>query len=122
MRAPEPMSSLRLVGPAEALDGLQWTESGTALRLAPDDLLVLGSAATPVDTTSLLAEADPGWVGWWLTPDELGQVRGHVDWPVEEGLNQGLVAGVPAKLWLGGGRSLLLVAAAYAHELVERLP
>jgi hypothetical protein len=37
-------------------------------------------------------------------------------------LAQGLIAGVPAGLWLTDNGALLLCAAAYAHELVERLP
>ena len=36
-------------------------------------------------------------------------------------LLQGLIAGVPARLWLGEDRSLSSRAAAYAHELMERL-
>jgi hypothetical protein len=68
---------------------------------------------------------DHGFVGWWLTADELAAVRHHVEWPIPEdrpALAQGLVAGVPARLWLTEERALLLVAAAYAHELQERLP
>jgi hypothetical protein len=69
---------------------------------------------------------EAGFVGWWLTLDELNDaVVPHVDWPLPEdrpALAQGLVAGVPAKLWLAEDRALLLCAAAYAHELVDRLP
>jgi hypothetical protein len=36
-------------------------------------------------------------------------------------LAQGLVASVPAKIWLTDDRALLLCAAAYAHELARRL-
>ena len=73
------------------------------------------------DRESLIQEDEPGFVGWWLTQEELAHVRHHVDWPLVAGLNQGLVVGVPAKVWLGSDRSLLLVARAYAHELEARL-
>jgi hypothetical protein len=72
-----------------------------------------------------IIEKEVGFVGWWLTPDELATaVLPHVDWPLPSSrpaLAQGLVAGVPAKIWLTDDRALLLCAAAYAHELAERL-
>ena len=72
-----------------------------------------------------IIEQDAGFVGWWLTPSELEtSVLPHVDWPLPSSrpaLAQGLVAGVPAKIWLTDDRALLLCAASYAHELAERL-
>jgi hypothetical protein len=73
---------------------------------------------------SSIQEKESGFVGWWLTPEELDRVVSHIDWPLPTErpvLAQGLVAGVPAKLWLAEDRALLLCAAAYAHELEERL-
>ena len=120
MRAPEPMPGLRLVGDAGTLDGLAWAPEVTALRLAADDVLALGASEAPRSSV-LLETPDAGWMGWWLAPDELERVRHHTEWPLVAGLNQGLVAGVPAKVWLGPERSLLLVARAYASELEARL-
>ena len=124
MRAPEPMRALRVVASPEALDDLSWTDEVAALRLAPDDLLAVGAASVQVSGEHLVVD-EAGFVGWWLTPDEVReQVLPHVDWPLpvaRPALAQGLVAGVPAKLWLSEDRALLLCAAAYAHELEERL-
>jgi hypothetical protein len=105
------------------LDGIA-TDGGITLRLAVDEALVLGGGAV-VDDEAALVEDEAGFVGWWLTPDELTEVAHHLEWtiPAERpALAQGLVAGVPARLWLTEERSLLLVSGAYAHELVERLP
>lgn len=129
MRAPEPLLALRLVADPAVLDALPWPDGAAALRLAPDDLLVIGLAGANawagLGGEPAIVEPDAGFVGWWLTPDELAeQVLEHLDWPLptsRPALAQGLVAGVPAKLWLTDDRSLLLCAAAYAHELVERL-
>ena len=123
MRAPEPMSGTRVVSSAAVLGGVVVPEDHTVLWFAADELFVLGNfmLITPEPTIN---ESDAGFVGWWLTPDELGDVLHHVEWAVPDTrpvLLQGLIAGVPAKLWLGEDRSLLLCAAAYAHELMDRL-
>lgn len=125
MRAPESLPALRVVASAPTLDGLAWRDGVTALRLAPDDLLVIGKATVALGDEPAIVEQDAGYAGWWLTPDEFADaVLPHVDWPLpaaRPALAQGLVAGVPAKIWLTDDRALLLCAVAYAHELAERL-
>ncbi len=121
MRAPDPVSGTRVVAAPAVLDGI-WTDGGSILRLADDEALVIGGHAV-VDATALV-EDEAGFMGWWLSADELAAVLHHVEWPVptiRPALAQGLVAGVPARLWLTDERALLLVATAYAHELGERL-
>ncbi len=123
MRAPEPISGTRIVASAEVLNGMTLPDTLGALRIASDELFVLGSFMVATSEPTII-EPEAGFVGWWLTDDELAAVRHHIEWPVPDTrpvLLQGLVAGVPAKLWLSEDRSLLLCPAAYAHELVERL-
>jgi hypothetical protein len=124
VRAPEPIAGLRVIASPEVLDGMSAPEGTSALRLASDDLLLIGAVSVQVTGDNLVVD-EAGFVGWWLTPDELtNAVVPHVDWPLpaaRPALAQGLVAGVPAKLWLTEDRALLLCAAAYAHELEERL-
>ena len=124
MRAPEPLHALRVVAAPEVLDDLAWADDVAALRLAADDLLAIGAASVEVGGEHLIVD-EAGFSGWWLTADEVrDHVLPHVDWPLptaRPALAQGLVAGVPAKLWLTEERALLLCAAAYAHELEERL-
>lgn len=124
MRAPEPLHALRVVAAPEVLDDLAWADDVAALRLAADDLLAIGAASVEVGGEHLIVD-EAGFVGWWLTANEVrDHVLPHVDWPLptaRPALAQGLVAGVPAKLWLTEERALLLCAAAYAHELEERL-
>ena len=125
MRAPEPLPALRVVAAPEALDDFTVADERPALRLAPDDMLVIGAASAEIVGENLIVD-EAGFVGWWLTPDEVTtHVLAHVDWPLptaRPALAQGLIAGVPAKLWLAEDRALLLCNAAYAHELMERLP
>jgi hypothetical protein len=124
VRAPEQLAALRVVAAAEALDDVVPADGQAALRLAADDLLVIGSASIQVTGEHLVVD-EAGFVGWWFTPEEVTEhVLPHVDWPLPSerpALAQGLIAGVPAKLWLAEDRTLLLCAAAYAHELEERL-
>jgi hypothetical protein len=125
VRAPEPLAALRVIAAPEALDNLTLADEHPALRLAPDDMLVIGAASAQVMGDHLIVD-ESGFVGWWLTPDEVtSHVLPHVDWPLptaRPGLAQGLIAGVPAKLWLAEDRALLVCPAAYVHELMERLP
>jgi hypothetical protein len=125
VRAPEPLPALRVIAAPEALDDVTVADEHPALRLAPDDMLVIGAASAEIVGENLIVD-EAGFVGWWLTPDEVTtHVLPHVDWPLptaRPALAQGLIAGVPAKLWLAEDRALLLCNAAYAHELMERLP
>jgi hypothetical protein len=120
------MRGTRFVAAPSALDGLTFPGGGTPLRVAADDLLIIhpGSLMVALGDEPIIQEQESGFVGWWLTPEELERVVSHIDWPLpaeRPAMAQGLVAGVPAKLWLAEDRTLLLCAAAYAHELEERL-
>lgn len=125
MRAPERIDALRVVASPLVLDDLAWPDEVAALRLASDDLLAVGATSVQVSGDHIVVD-EAGFVGWWLSPEEVvTHVLPHLDWPLpaeRPALAQGLVAGVPAKLWLAEDRALLLCAAAYAHELMERLP
>jgi hypothetical protein len=124
VRAPEPLSGIRVVAAPATLDALTWSDGVAALRFAADDLFALG--ATKAELADAIVEDERGFVGWWLSLEDLDDlVLEHVDWPLPEpwpALAQGLIAGVPAKLWLTNDRVLLLTNAAYAHELLDRLP
>ena len=127
MPAPEPLRGWRVVARPEALDALERAGLGTALRLAPDDLLLIGPGAAPaVDDGDAIVVPDAGFVAWSLDGAALRSVMDeHVDWELPSGhpaLAQGLVAAVPAKLWLAeDGTAWLVCLAAYADELQERV-
>jgi hypothetical protein len=129
----ETIPGVRVVGGPAALDGAVMGVGVLALRFAPDELFSLSAEPRKVFDTNEVVDTNPelivvtesGFRGCWLAPDELAaRVLPHIDWALPDArpaLAQGLVAGVPAKLWLESGRALLLCAAPYAHELVERL-
>jgi hypothetical protein len=125
--APEPQRGWRVVARPDALDVLERAGPGAALRLAPDDLLLVGSGAPPpVDDAHAIVVPDAGFVAWALDAEALRSLlEHHVDWELPSArpaLAQGLVAAVPAKLWLAGdGTARLICLAAYASELQERV-
>lgn len=125
MPALEPLQGLRVVADPAALDAARWAgDAVTVLRFAPDDALALGATGVDVADEHAIIEGETGFAGAWVPLD---RVTAHIEWPLpaeRPALAQGSVAGVPAKVWLpaaGGADVLLLTAAAYADELVDRL-
>lgn len=121
----EPLLGGRVVADPAALDGARWKGDPLVLRLAPDEAFAIGVAGATVDDPDAILEPEAGFVGAWLTTEDvLRLVVPHVEWPLPETrpvLVQGTIAGVPAKLWLEDDRALLLTLAAYGHELEDRL-
>ncbi len=115
----------RIVAKPAALDaGLSTAD----LRLSPDEAL---SFADPDDLRAdlpvhAIVETDTGWSGAWFDQHTLSsRLASLCEWtlPSRPGLAQGLVAGIPAKVWLPPDttETLLLVATMHAHEMEERL-
>ncbi len=136
MRALEPLPGLRVVAAPEALDEARWVPGdAVVVRFAPDDAFAIGARTVEVGDPDAIVEPEPGFVGTWLTADELRrEVTPRIEWslPTERpALAQGNIAGVPAKLWLtrgwdaegsdGADQALLVVLAAYADDLAGRL-
>ena len=123
MRAPEPLSGLRVVARPAAIDAAQLPVGATMLRIAPDDAIVADAATLTVDDPYAIVEPEYAFVHWRLTRAELEDVTHHIEWslPEEGQLGQGLIAGVPAKILVTPGHALLVVSAGLAHELSERL-
>jgi hypothetical protein len=136
VRALERLPGLRVVAAPEALDKARWAPGdAVVLRFAPDDAFAIGARTVEVGDPEAIVEPEPGFVGVWLTADELHHdVLPGMEWslPSERpALAQGNIAGIPAKLWLTTGRdaegangadqALLVVLAAHANDLAERL-
>ena len=125
MLALEAIQGVRVVAAPEALDAARWGDQTVVLRFAADDAFAIGATDTDLADEHAIIVGETAFVGAWLTDDELDAwVIPHIEWPLPDyrpDLAQGFVAGVPAKLWLTEGRTLLLCPAAYANELSERL-
>jgi hypothetical protein len=122
VHARESLRGHRVVADPTAIDALVAALPGraTALRFAPDEVLVLGVASVRLDDPAIV-EAEAGYVAVTV---ERAVVERHTEWPLPAvgDVAQGAIAGVPAKLtWLPDGRAWVVTHAAYADELAERL-
>lgn len=123
MFAPEPLVATRIAASPAALDALVLPVPAPALRLAPDDLLVLADVAVAPDDPDAIVARDPGWAGIWLSPSDAAELLArHAEWrPPADGLAQGAVAGVPVKVLATAEATLIVVPLPFAAELVERV-
>lgn len=129
MPAFEPVAGLRVVADAGAIDRATWTgaEAVTLVRIAPDEALAIGATTVEIDDPDAIVEPEHGFSAARLDEtDEAGLARllGHVEFAVPRqrpAVVQGKVAGVPAKLLLRDGLTLLIVQTAFADELEARL-
>jgi hypothetical protein len=117
----EPLSGWRVVANPSSVDEIR----GVVLRFAPDDALVLSDTAVEISDPDAIVERDSGWVSLRLSEEEaLALISVHASWraPVERpAFTQGMLAGLPTKVYLNGAASLIVVPAPFAHELDERL-
>jgi len=138
----EPLLCTRLVATAAALEAARWPSGSIAMRVAPDEMLVVRSdAADPADPAdpsvvspvSLVGAADPhaiieedaGWRGVWVPSDQaLGLVERGCRWEpprARPAFAQGALADLPVKIWFEKDRVLFIVAAPFAADLEARL-
>ncbi len=122
--AAEPLTCQRVVADPAAIDALTAALPAqvSVVRFAPDEALIIGAASIQLDDPHAIVVDEAGFVGVTVDPEVLSR---HTEWPVprEPGsFAQGAIAGVPAKLAsTSDGHALVIVHAAYADELLERL-
>ena len=124
--AAEILPAQRVVALPAAIDALA-AVTPQLLRIAPDEALVLdgGVDVAAVADPHAIVEDDHGMSGVWVAwPVFDALVRPHDEWELpamRPVLAQGLVAFVPAKLYLKDDGVLVMCATAHVHELLERL-
>lgn len=115
----------RVVAQPGALDAASWPTGALTLRLAADDVLLIGDGDIVVDDPFAIVCDEAGFSGAWLASSEFSALaQAHIHWalPVDRpALAQGLMAGVPVRVWLDSERVLLLTSTVSAYELAGRL-
>ena len=126
MPALERFTGTRVVALPRAIDAAVWPEGTLAFRLAPDEVLVTPAVnVTAVDDPHAIVELETGFSAVWL--DHVAAIdllERECDWELPQerpAFAQGLVAGLPVKLWFERDRVLFIVAAPLAADLTERL-
>jgi hypothetical protein len=138
----EPLACTRVVATIAALDAARWTTGSIVLRIAPDEVLIVGDGVTdrpkPADPSlvslvALVGAADPhaiverdsGWCGAWVRSDQaLELVERACPWEpprARPAFAQGAFADLPVKIWFEQDRVLFIVAAPFAADLEARL-
>ena len=124
MLALNALTATRIVATPAALDAVSWPADALALRIAPDELVVLPAqgGVTLTDPHAIVIE-DGSLTGGWV--DEVAGLHylAHAcEWEIPESrpaFAQGQVAGFPVKLWLTDGRILFIVESAFAADFEE---
>ena len=132
MPAPERLTATRIVARPQAIDAVVWPKDTLVFRLAPDEVLVTPVVnAAAVDDSHAIVELETGFSGVWL--DHVAAIdwlERECDWELPRMgqwgnanpavFAQGLVAGLPVKVWFERDRVLFIVASPFAADFMER--
>jgi hypothetical protein len=126
VRVVERLNATRIVATPSAIDKAEWPQEALVFRLAPDEVLVTASVPAGVmDDAHAILERETGFSAVWVDHTEaMDFLERECDWELpgeRPAFAQGMVAGLPLKLWFEQDRVLLLVASPYAADLAERL-
>ena len=126
MRVVERLNATRIVATPAAIDAASWPMGALAFRLAPDEVLV--TASTPagvIDDAHAIVERETGFSAVWVdSAQAIDFLERECDWELPRerpAFAQGMVAGLPLKMWFEQDRVLMVVASPYAIDLAERL-
>lgn len=119
------LPATRIVSTPTALDSAKWPQGALVLRIASDEALVIPPApAITLNDPYAIVESEGGLAGIWMPISGARMLlEHHCEWELPEtrpAFCQGMVAGVPAKVWLEKDRVLFLVPAPFAHDFEER--
>jgi hypothetical protein len=132
----EPLTCTRVVATIAALDAVRWPTDSIALRVAPDEVLIIRDGVpdrpdsgdpAPVGLADphAIVERDSGWCGAWVPSDHaLELVERACTWEpprARPAFAQGAFADLPVKIWFEPDRVLFIVAAPFAADLEARL-
>ncbi len=124
MPVPDVIHGIRIVAEPTAIDRMVWPEGTQPVRIAPDDVFVIGAAVVEVDDVHAIVEPESMFAGLWIDRSfAVEWVQHNAEWllPDHDGVAQGMVAALPVKILVDGDRALVMVPVSLAHELEARL-
>ncbi len=119
----ETIAGRRIIALSTVLDAMHWPEDALVARLAPDDVLLIGTGELDIADDHAIIEEEAGFSGIWLERSAATDwFERNATWqPVPDGLAQGMAAGLPVKALTVGDRVLLMIATVLRKDLEERL-
>lgn len=120
----------RIVASPQALDSCSWPTGAMVLRLAPDEVVVLGldephAFEQEIDDDSAIQIVEHGFCGVRLPRADFNHwFHTGADWDLPVGspsFAQGAVAGLPVKLLIDEENVLVVTRSSLRHELEARL-
>jgi len=137
VRVLDRLAATRIVALPDALDAAEWPEGALVLRLAADEALVTADVpSSAIADPHAIVERETGFSGVWMDAEAARDVlERECDWELPRSMRQwgngsaadrpaftqGMVAGLPVKLWFEHDRVLFVVASPFAADLMERL-
>ena len=133
MRALDRLTGTRIVSTPEVIDSTVWPRDVRVFRLAPDEVLVDAAIdAAWIDDPDAIVVRETGFSGVWVERSAaIDFLQRECDWELpgmgqsgnedRQLFFQGLVAGLPLKVWFEADRVLFFVASPLAQDFAERL-
>lgn len=125
MLAIEPLAATRIVATPSALETASWPAGTIVMPIAPDEALVIGDIPGGIDDPHAIIEDEGGFVVLRLTRAELDDwMSRQSEWALPHSptsFSQGMVAGLPVKVWVDGELALVVTRVSLAAELADRL-
>jgi hypothetical protein len=118
------MVGMRVVAAPAAIDVARFADGARVLRLAPDEVFVVGSDEVAISDPHAIVVRDAGVVGAWVE-DPDSALAPLLEWPLpgeRPVVASGSLGGIGVRIWLEHDRALVLASAAVATELAELLP
>ena len=120
----EPIVGRRITATPDALDSAAWPPDTRVVRIAPDDVFLIGEGEVVLVDDHAIIDHEAGFSGAWVPISAMNEwLERFSIWSLapEGELAQGMAAHLPIKTIVDGDQVLVLIASVIAHELQERL-
>lgn len=125
MLAVESLAATRIVARPAALEVASWPPGTIVLPIATDEALVIGDIPGDINDPHAIIEEEGGFVVLRLTRAELDDwMSRESEWTLPRSptsFSQGMVAGLPVKIWVDGDLAMVVTRVSLRSELEMQL-
>jgi hypothetical protein len=123
--AVESLAATRIVARPAALEVASWPPGTIVLPIATDEALVIGDIPGDINDPHAIIEEEGGFVVLRLTRAELDDwMSRESEWTLPRSptsFSQGMVAGLPVKIWVDGDLAMVVTRVSLRSELEMQL-